>query len=303
MTSTPHDRPSMPQPASPEYAHPLPSAPPLGASGIVLQGLTKQYQRGGVRVDALAGVNLSLPRRAQVAIMGPSGCGKTTLLHTMAGIVRPTSGSINVEGSELASLSDRELSTLRLKHFGFVFQDGQLLPELVAEENVAMPLMLAGTSRGAAIARAREVLTWLGMGGAGAARPGQLSGGQAQRVAIARALVASPQVVFADEPTGALDQATGHEVMNVLTSAARATGATLVLVTHDPSVASWFPATIHMRDGLIVDGPGAASGAVPRGASGYDSHTAPCAPAEQRGPSTNGASRASSEHTTQAGPQ
>ncbi|CAL8900613.1 ABC transporter ATP-binding protein [Glutamicibacter protophormiae] len=242
--------------SAPGATHPLPQTPVLPSAGITVSALVKEYERGGIRVQALAGVDLHLPPGAQVAVMGPSGSGKTTLLHCLAGVLRPTSGSVVVEGQELVGMPERQLSRLRLQRFGFVFQDGQLLPELSNEENIALPRMLAGVNRSAATTRARELLGLLGLAGLGAHRPGQLSGGQAQRVAIARALAAGPQVVFADEPTGALDQATGHEVMGVLTSACRASGATLVLVTHDPGVASWFPAVIEMRDGRILPAAG-----------------------------------------------
>ena len=221
------------------------------ASGMVVNGLTKLYQRGGNTVQALAGVSLSIPQGSQLAIMGPSGCGKTTLLHCLAGVLRPTTGSITLDGTEITQLSEGAISELRLKHFGFVFQDGQLLPELPCQENIAMPLMLAGVARKEAIARAQQILVNLGLEGAGPYRPGQLSGGQAQRVAIGRALITNPKVVFADEPTGALDQSTGAEVMGVLTYACQSTRASLILVTHDPSVAARLPHEIHMRDGLI----------------------------------------------------
>lgn len=220
-------------------------------AGLVTRALTKTYMRGNMPVHALAGVDLTLPQGTQVAIMGPSGSGKTTLLHCLAGVLRPSSGSITLDGEEMTTMSERVLSDLRLRRFGFVFQDGQLLPELPTEENIAMPLMLAGTSKSQAIARAREILTNLGLDGAGPYRPGQLSGGQAQRVAIGRALATNPSVIFADEPTGALDQATGGEVMALLTSACASTGASLVLVTHDPGVAARLPHTIHVRDGRI----------------------------------------------------
>lgn len=202
-------------------------------------------------VPALLDVNLFLPTGSQVAIMGPSGSGKTTLLHTLAGILPPTSGSIIVEGSELVGMSEAALSALRLERFGFVFQDGQLLAELSNQENVAMPLLLAGVPRREAISRAREQLAALGLEGNGPYLPGQLSGGQAQRVAIARALITRPHVVFADEPTGALDQATGAEVMRVLTQATAASGATLLVVTHDQGVANWLQHTIRLRDGRV----------------------------------------------------
>ena len=220
-------------------------------AGLVARALTKTYMRGHTPVHALAGVDLTLPQGTQVAIMGPSGSGKTTLLHCLAGVLRPSSGSITLDGEEMTTMSERVLSNLRLRRFGFVFQDGQLLPELPTEENIAMPLMLAGTPKSQAIARAREILTNLGLDGAGPYRPGQLSGGQAQRVAIGRALATNPSVIFADEPTGALDQATGGEVMSLLTSACASTGASLVLVTHDPAVAARLPHTLHVRDGRI----------------------------------------------------
>ena len=220
-------------------------------AGLVTRALTKTYMRGNTPVHALAGVDLTLPQGTQVAIMGPSGSGKTTLLHCLAGVLRPSSGSITLDGEEMTTMSERVLSDLRLRRFGFVFQDGQLLPELPTEENIAMPLMLAGTPKSQAISRAREILANLGLDGAGPYRPGQLSGGQAQRVAIGRALATNPSVIFADEPTGALDQATGGEVMSLLTSACASTGASLVLVTHDPAVAARLPHTIHVRDGRI----------------------------------------------------
>lgn len=178
-------------------------------AGLVTRALTKTYMRGNTPVHALVGVDLTLPQGTQLAIMGPSGSGKTTLLHCLAGVLRPSSGSITLDGEEMTTMSERVLSDLLLHRFGFVFQDGQLLPELPVEENIAMPLMLAGTPKSQAIARAREILTSLGLDGAGPYRPGQLSGGQAQRVAIGRALATNPSMIFADEPTGALDQATG----------------------------------------------------------------------------------------------
>ena len=218
---------------------------------IVLKDIGKTYNSGGVRFCALQHVCLTIDEGAFVAVKGPSGSGKTTLLHCLAGVLRPTAGRITVGGVETTSLSERAMSAMRLRSFGFVFQDGQLLPELPCEENIAMPLMLAGAAKAEAIAKARSILANLGLDGAGRARPGQLSGGQAQRVAIGRALATDPAVIFADEPTGALDQATGAEVMGLLTSACSATGATLILVTHDAGVASRVPHTIHMRDGLI----------------------------------------------------
>ncbi len=202
-------------------------------------------------VKALAGVDVTIPAGQSVAVMGPSGSGKSTLLHCLSGILPVTSGEITVGGTSVTSLNDAGRSRLRLKAFGFVFQDGQLVPELPANENVALPLMLAGASRRSAIQEANSWLTKVGLESERKRRPGEMSGGQAQRVAVARALASSPSVVFADEPTGALDQATGHEIMQILTTTARMGGATLVVVTHDPNVAAWCDRLIEIRDGRI----------------------------------------------------
>lgn len=214
--------------------------------------LVQTYGNAGAQTTALAGVSLTVAPGESVAVMGPSGSGKTTLLHCLAGILTPTQGEVLWSGQNLAALSDAARTSLRRTDFGFVFQSGQLLPELPAEENAALPLMLAGTPRSQAIDLARQWLAYLGLAGMESRRPGELSGGQAQRVAIARALVTAPGVIFADEPTGALDQQTGWEVLQVLTTAARQTGAALVIVTHDPQVAAWCSRTVHMRDGQIV---------------------------------------------------
>jgi len=221
-------------------------------SDLVAHALTKTYGSASSTTTALAGVDLTVRAGESVAVMGPSGSGKTTLLHCLAGVVRPTSGEVVWGGRPLASMSDAARTALRRTDFGFVFQSGQLLPELPAEENAALPLMLRGVPRREAVTAAREWLAWLGLRGMEGRRPGELSGGQAQRVAVARAMVASPGVIFADEPTGALDQASGHGVLEVLTGAARATGASLVVVTHDKSVAAWCGRVIGMRDGRIV---------------------------------------------------
>ncbi|WP_420113079.1 ABC transporter ATP-binding protein [Pseudactinotalea sp.] len=207
---------------------------------------------------ALAGVDLEIAPGESVAIMGPSGSGKTTLLHCLAGILPPTSGQVIWNGRDLAGMSDADRTALRRHDFGFVFQSGQLLPELPADENAALPLMLGGVSRHHAVGAAREWLGYLGLAGMEDRRPGELSGGQAQRVAIARALTCSPGVIFADEPTGALDQQTGQEVLRVLREATEQTGASLVVVTHDEQVAAWCSRTIRMRDGLITTPDGGA---------------------------------------------
>lgn len=210
-------------------------------------GLIKKYGS----TMALSGVDVEVRERDSLAIMGPSGSGKSTLLHVLAGIIRPDGGQVLLRGERIDNLGENRLSALRRKRFGFVFQFGQLLPELPAEENVALPLMLEGVPRKAAVERARRWFAPLGLDGLEARRPGQLSGGQAQRVAIARALVVEPDVVFADEPTGALDQNTSTEVVQLLTSVTRSQGAALVMVTHDADVAAHCHRILQVRDGLI----------------------------------------------------
>ena len=202
-------------------------------------------------VKALAGVSLTIASGESVAIMGPSGSGKSTLLHCLSGVLVPNDGRVLFAGEDLTEMPDAQRSHLRLSQFGFVFQDGQLIPELPARENVALPLLLTGTRRRTALAKADEVLAKIGIPDLADRRPSDMSGGQAQRVAIARALAANPRVVFADEPSGALDQATGHEVMQLLTATAAQAGASLVMVTHDPAVARWCSRLVEIRDGLV----------------------------------------------------
>ncbi|CAM5556132.1 ABC transporter ATP-binding protein OS=Streptomyces aurantiogriseus OX=66870 GN=GCM10010251_12690 PE=3 SV=1 [Streptomyces aurantiogriseus] len=197
-------------------------------------------------------MDVEVGERDSLAIMGPSGSGKSTLLHTLAGIIRPDGGQVLLRGDRIDNLGENRLSALRRGRFGFVFQFGQLLPELPAEENVALPLMLEGTPRRQAVERARRWFAPLGLDGLEKRRPGQLSGGQAQRVAIARALVVEPDVVFADEPTGALDQNTSSEVVRLLTSVTREQGAALVMVTHDADVAAHCDRILQVRDGRIT---------------------------------------------------
>ncbi|MEU6141887.1 ABC transporter ATP-binding protein [Streptomyces sp. NPDC047081] len=210
-------------------------------------GLVKKYGS----TTALDGVDVEVGERESLAVMGPSGSGKSTLLHVLAGIVRPDDGSVLLRGKAIDGLNENRLSALRRKRFGFVFQFGQLLPELPAEENVALPLMLEGMPRGQAVQQARRWFAPLGLDGLEARRPGQLSGGQAQRVAIARALVVRPDVVFADEPTGALDQRTSEKVVRLLASVTREQGAALVMVTHDADVAAHCDRVLQVRDGRI----------------------------------------------------
>ena len=187
-----------------------------------------------------------------VAVMGPSGSGKSTLLHCLAGILVPDAGEIEVLGERIDRLSEARRSELRRDRFGFVFQFGQLVPELTAEENVALPLLLSGVRREPALRRAREWFGRLGLDGLEKRRSGELSGGQAQRVALARGLVGDPAVLFADEPTGALDSLTGEQVMELLVDSARKQGATVVLVTHDARVAAYTDREIMVRDGRVT---------------------------------------------------
>jgi len=230
--------------AQPSALHP---APVLSGRRLIMT-----YGTQGTATHALDGVDLDIARADSLAVMGPSGCGKTTLLHILAGILRPTAGTVLHDGTDLAALPDRTRTRLRRSDFGFVFQDGQLLPELTAVENVILPRMLAGVSRRSATAEARSWLDRLGLQGMHERRPTQLSGGQAQRVAIARALAGRPSVVFADEPTGALDQATGQSVLEILVESCRESGASLVMVTHDTKVAAVCRRTVAMRDGRIA---------------------------------------------------
>ncbi len=214
---------------------------------LTATNLVKTYGQ----VHALAGVSLAINAGETVAIMGPSGSGKSTLLHCLSGILKPDGGDVRLGGADITAMSDAQRSKLRRSRFGFVFQDGQLVAELSAAENVAFPLLLAGWSRSKALAEANQWLSRLGLAEMGGRKPGEMSGGQAQRVAIARALVHKPAVVFADEPTGALDQATGHEVMQILTTVTKMSGASLIVVTHDTKVAGWCSRLIEIRDALI----------------------------------------------------
>lgn len=215
-------------------------------------GLTKTYGT----THALDHVDLRLHRGESVAVMGPSGSGKTTLLHCLAAILRPDAGSVTLAtesgDQRIDALSEESRAALRRQAFGFVFQQGLLLPELTAAENVALPLLLIGTRREDSQARARELLADVGMSGLDERRLGQLSGGQVQRVAIARAQAVEPLVVFADEPTGALDSQTSDAVLTTLLRATVGVGRTLVVVTHDETVAARCSRVIRLTDGRIV---------------------------------------------------
>jgi putative ABC transport system ATP-binding protein len=198
---------------------------------------------------ALDGAGMTVRAGEVVAVMGPSGSGKSTLLHCLAGIVRPDAGRVMYAGRELSAMTDGQRSSLRRSEFGFVFQFGQLVPELTCLENVALPLRLNGVRRREARRRALGWLDRLEIAEVAAKRPGEVSGGQGQRVAVARALVTGPRVVFADEPTGALDSLNGERVMRLLTSAARENGTAVVLVTHEVRVAAYSDREIVVRDG------------------------------------------------------
>ena len=220
-----------------------------GGSLLVAEGLRKAYGP----TMALDGAEFSIHPGEVVAVMGPSGSGKSTLLHCLAGIVTPDSGSIMYDGHDLATMNDAQRSRLRRTEFGFVFQFGQLVPELTCVENVALPLRLNGTPRRQA---ERTALSWmerLEVDDLGRKRPGEVSGGQGQRVAVARSLVTGPRVLFADEPTGALDSLNGERVMELFTEAARTANAAVVLVTHEARVAAYSDREIVVRDGKSRD--------------------------------------------------
>ncbi|WP_328957921.1 ABC transporter ATP-binding protein [Kitasatospora purpeofusca] len=198
---------------------------------------------------ALRGASLAAEAGEVLAVMGASGSGKSTLLHCLAGILVPDAGEVHFDGQRIDRLDENRRSALRRDAFGFVFQFGQLVPELTAEENIALPLLLGGVRRAAALAEARPWFARLGLDGLGSRRSGELSGGQAQRIALARGLVTRPRVLFADEPTGALDSLTGEQVMELMVAAAREQGTTVVLVTHEPRVAAYADREAVVRDG------------------------------------------------------
>lgn len=201
---------------------------------------------------ALIGASVTVKRGEILAVMGPSGSGKSTLLHCLAGILVPDSGEVWFNGGRLDTLREQERSALRRDHFGFVFQFGQLVPELTAVENVALPLLLAGIRREQALQEAGAWFERLDIAGMEQHRSGEMSGGQAQRVALARSLVAHPEIVFADEPTGSLDSLNGELVMKLLTVTAREQGTTVILVTHEPRVAAYADREVIVRDGKVT---------------------------------------------------
>ena len=217
---------------------------------VTASEVTRRYGQGDAVVDALRGVSLEIPKGQFTAIMGPSGSGKSTLMHIMAGLDRPTSGVVTIDGTDLTGLNDNKLTLLRREHIGFVFQFFNLLPTLTAQENILLPLQIAGEKPD------REwvdsVVKRVGLSDRLKHKPSELSGGQQQRVAIARALISKPTVVFADEPTGNLDSRSSGEILGLLREAVDDTGQTIVMVTHDSTAASTADRALFLADGLIV---------------------------------------------------
>jgi putative ABC transport system ATP-binding protein len=229
------------------------------AAVIAAAGLVRRYGAGDTAVEALRGVSLEVARGELVAVMGPSGSGKSTLMHILAGLDRPTSGTVEIDGNEITTLGDNELTRLRRRHIGFVFQFFNLLPMLTAEENVVLPLSIAGEKpdRG----WLDELLEKTGLADRRKHRPSELSGGQQQRVAIARALVSRPTIVFADEPTGNLDSKTSGEILELVRDSVESLGQTTVMVTHEPRAAAIADRILYLDDGLIAQQNGGSSAA------------------------------------------
>jgi putative ABC transport system ATP-binding protein len=217
---------------------------------VAAREIARRFGDGDTAVDALRGVSLEVPRGELTAVMGPSGSGKSTLMHILAGLDRPTSGSVEIDGIEITTLNDNDLTKLRRKHIGFVFQFFNLLPMLTAEENVTLPLSIAGKKPEPA--RLDELLESVGLDGRRKHRPAELSGGQQQRVAIARALLSRPTVLFADEPTGNLDSASSGEILELVRHSVDELGQTTVMVTHDPVAATIADRVLLLADGAIA---------------------------------------------------
>jgi putative ABC transport system ATP-binding protein len=222
---------------------------------LIAREVTKEYMSGEQKLAVLRDVSFTIPQGAFVAIVGPSGSGKTTLLGLLAGLDTPTRGSVLLDDSDLGKLSENDRARLRGEKVGFVFQSFQLIPTLTALENVQVPLELRGT--GGAVERARDLIERVGLSGRGHHFPTQLSGGEQQRVAIARAFANSPKILFADEPTGNLDNATGQRIFELLQSLNSDAGSTIVLVTHDFTLASRASRIIRLLDGIVVEDTGA----------------------------------------------
>jgi putative ABC transport system ATP-binding protein len=232
--------------------------PPRGASAVVAAAaVTRRFGEGETAVDALRGVSLEIPRGQFTAVMGPSGSGKSTLMHILAGLDRPTTGEVSIDGTEITRLSDHELTLLRREHIGFIFQFFNLLPMLSAEENITLPLDLAGEKPDEGWVS--EIVERVGLGDRRRHRPAELSGGQQQRVAIARALISRPTVVFADEPTGNLDSHTGEGILHLLRDSVDTYGQTSLMVTHEARAAAMADRILFLADGLIVKDMGKAT--------------------------------------------
>jgi putative ABC transport system ATP-binding protein len=227
-----------------------PSVPAQTLGVVSARNLVKRYGQGDAHVDALRGVSLEIEEGRMTAVMGPSGSGKSTLMHILAGLDQPTDGTVTIAGLEISSMGDAELTKLRRRHIGFVFQFFNLLPMLTAEENIVLPLSIAGEKpdRG----WVEELLETVGIADRRTHRPSELSGGQQQRVSIARALVPRPTVLFADEPTGNLDSNTSRDVLELLRNSVEDLGQTIVMVTHDPQAAAQADRILFLADGLIV---------------------------------------------------
>jgi putative ABC transport system ATP-binding protein len=226
------------------------AAQPVTDAVVVAEAITRRYGEGESAVDALRGVSLQIPRGQFTAVMGPSGSGKSTLMHILAGLDVPTSGTVNIEGREITSMDDGELTLLRREHIGFIFQFFNLLPMLTAEENVTLPLALAGEKPDQAWVD--ELIEKTGLKDRSRHRPSELSGGQQQRVAIARSLVTKPTVLFADEPTGNLDSETSAEILSLLRESVDSYGQTTVMVTHDAGAAATSDRILFLADGNLV---------------------------------------------------
>ena len=224
--------------------------PDATAAAVSATALTRTYGEGGSAVHALRGVSLEVPAGQFTAVMGPSGSGKSTLMHLLAGLDTPDAGSVRIAGEDITRMSDRELTRLRRRHIGFVFQSFNLLPTLTAEENITLPLAIAGRKPERAVVDA--LLKRMGLAERRDHKPSQLSGGQQQRVAVARALISTPTVLFADEPTGNLDSTAGAGVLQLLRDAVDADGQTTVMVTHDARAASIADRVLFLADGRIV---------------------------------------------------
>jgi putative ABC transport system ATP-binding protein len=217
---------------------------------VAASGVTRRYGEGETAVDALRGVSLDVPRGQLTAVMGPSGSGKSTLMHILAGLDRPTSGNVSIDGTEISTLKDSDLTKLRRRHIGFIFQFFNLLPMLTAEENVLLPLSIANEKPDQAWVK--ELFDKIGLSDRRSHRPAELSGGQQQRVAIGRALVSRPTIVFADEPTGNLDSRTSDEILVLLRDSVDSLGQTIVMVTHDARAAAIADRILFLNDGNIV---------------------------------------------------